>query len=280
MVLPIGALIKWIRGTALIYDPHELETERINLRGTSQKVSRFIERKLIYAADQTIVVSKSIQRWYKETYNLKNVFLLRNIPVYTKPDDQKSTLKEQLQISVDEILFIYQGLLMNGRSIGLYLEVFKRLDPVYHIVFMGYGPLEAEVQAAAGEHSNIHYQPAVSPEKIISYSSGCDIGLHVPENICLSYYYSLPNKFFEYIVADLPLIVSNFPDMSEIVGKYDIGWTVDVSEDALLDCIKSLDRNSIARKKKNLSACKASFTWQSEEKVLLEVYNGINQVKH
>ena len=57
MVLPVSVFIKWVKRARLIYDPHELETESIGLRGMAQKVSKIAERFFIRWVDSIIVVT-------------------------------------------------------------------------------------------------------------------------------------------------------------------------------------------------------------------------------
>jgi glycosyltransferase involved in cell wall biosynthesis len=96
------------------------------------------------------------------------------------------------------------------------------------------------VRKYASDFPNIHFHPAIKPSEILSYTCSADVGLSIIENSCLSYYYSLPNKFFEYIAAGVPVIASDFPDMSAIVNEHKVGWTVDVNEEALSNLIAKL----------------------------------------
>lgn len=273
MVLPAGVLIKPFRKSVLIYDAHELETERLGLHGIAKRISKMLERALMPFVNEMIVVSDSIGRWYAKKYNLSKVHVIRNIPYEEDIQTFKSSiLKDTFRIGPDELLFIYQGIIGRGRGIDIFLEVFSKLPVDKHMVFMGFGTEVDKIKEYAAKHPNIHFQPAVSPDQIKTYTSGADVGLHMAENVCLSYYYSLPNKFFEYIHCELPVIVSDFPDMSYIVNKYDCGWAIPVSADELYKKIMSLTIEEVQAKKANVRTCRLDYSWQNEEKKLAEIF--------
>jgi glycosyltransferase involved in cell wall biosynthesis len=276
-VLPVGILFKIFRKSRLVYDTHELETERSGLYGFSRLLSKVLERIMMPFVDQTIVVSESIGKWYERKYSIPKVHVVRNIPYGEDTRAFRSDiLKDTFKIRPDELLFIYQGILGRGRGIDIFLDVFSRLPKDRHMVFMGFGTDTEKVKAYAEKYPNIHFQPAVRPDQIKTYTSSADVGLHMAENICLSYYYSLPNKFFEYIHCELPVIVSDFPDMSAIVRKYDCGWAIPVDADSLYKKIMSLTKEEVLQKKANAQKCKLDYTWQNEEKKFAEIYNEIS----
>jgi glycosyltransferase involved in cell wall biosynthesis len=270
MMLPLAVVAKRVKKCKLIYDPHELETERLGLYGFGKKISKWIERKFIFSSDAIIVVSESILKWYTASYQLSNIFLIRNVPHFFQ-SKKSNVLREKFVIPNHQLIFIYQGLINEGRSIELYLRAFSKMDH-HHLVIMGYGPLEHLVIEYAGKFPNIHFQPAVKPSEVMDYTSSADIGLSLIENCCLSYYYSLPNKFFEYIMAEIPLVVSNFPDMADIVKLHDIGWPVDITEEHLVDTITSISEEQIGVKIGNLNKVKSQFTWENEESTLVKVF--------
>lgn len=276
MMLPVAVLLKRMRNCKLIYDPHELETERIGLSGLFQMFSKWTEKRLIRRADAVIVVSDSIHDWYRRTYGLDTVYTIKNIPQRTHPISS-NILKEKFKIPLDHQLFIYQGLISEGRSIELYLQVFSKLTTNKHLVVIGFGPMEPLVRGFASRFSNIHFHPPLSPSDILRYTCSADIGLSVIENSCLSYYYSLPNKFFEYIVAGIPLIASDFPDMSAPIEQHNIGWTVKVSEDCLYEKIQNLSSTDLEEKKNRIRKVRSLFAWENQESTLVEVFGGLDK---
>lgn len=273
MMLPLAVLLKGIKKAKLIYDPHELETERLGLQGLGQRISKVLERRLISICNATIVVSESIFKWYSSTYDITNVFLIRNVPNYFK-SDSSDILRNTFGIPHDEPIFIYQGLINEGRSIELYLSAFSKLEH-HHLVVMGYGPMTEMVKEHSLKYSNIHFQPGVKPSEVLKYTQGADVGLCLIENCCLSYYYSLPNKLFEYLMAEIPLVVSNFPDMASLVREHGIGWPINVTEEELTRVVKSISLDNILEKKAKLKIIKRQYSWEVEESKLQEIFRGL-----
>ena len=90
-----------------------------------------------------------------------------------------------------------------------------------------------------------------------------------------SYYYMLPNKFFENIQSETPVIVSDFPAVGTIVDQYEIGIKVDpeVPESiAAAICRMREDKEFYRTCKENLKQAKEELCWENEKKALLEAY--------
>jgi glycosyltransferase involved in cell wall biosynthesis len=273
--LPLGAILKMFVKAKLIYDAHELETETMALYGIRKILSKILERIFIYYTDQVIVVSHSIAKWYQNTYYLNNIHVIRNFPYRLDGEGNfPNVLRIDLNIRDDEMIFIYQGVLSRGRGIELLLNVFSELDKKRHVVFMGYGILEDIVKEYANNYSNIHFWPAVKPNEIIRYTMCADIGICLINNICLSYYYALPNKLFEYITSGLPVVVSDFPEMRKIIDDYKCGWKVLVDKKLLKALMENISWKEIEGKKCNVLKCRPRFCWEKEAGKLLHVYLG------
>jgi hypothetical protein len=79
--LPLGVALKFFkRNIKLVYDAHELETEKNTVDGFRKKLLKFLERRLIKSVDKVSVVSLSIVDWYEREYKIPKVYLIRNIP--------------------------------------------------------------------------------------------------------------------------------------------------------------------------------------------------------
>jgi len=272
-VLPVGVLLKKFGYIELlVFNAHELESEQSGHNYFVRSISKIIEKLCIYQVDEVTVVSPSIVRWYEETYGIENVHLLRNIPLTNEKQASESIYRELFTIPDDALVFVYQGAIGYGRGVDILLSVFGDSNCTHHLVFMGYGNFVDKVISASHEAKNIHYLPAVEPDEIIKYSSGADVGLCLIENVSLSNYFSLPNKLFEYLHSGLPVIVSDFPDMGDVVDTFDCGWSTRVEFDSVKKCISNLTHTSVLDKKNGVHVACAELNWDKEQHVLLSVF--------
>lgn len=272
-VLPLGVLLKRIHGAKLVYDTHELETETSASRGLRRYLSKVAERLLIRHVDEVSVVNETIAGWYRDEYGLPRVHVVRNVPpIRVGLPNRLGSLRKGLGIPSDSLIFLYQGVISDGRGIARLLEVFATGAPDRHVVFMGYGQLEDSVRTASARHSNIHLQPAVPPEQLASFTADADVGLSLIESISLSYYYCLPNKLFEYLSAGLPVIASDLPCMREVILKYRCGWTVSANGTSLATLVSTIGHADVQRLRPNALAVQDDYNWEREVPALLAMY--------
>lgn len=275
-ILPCAAILKLSRiAKNLVYDAHELETESASNRSPVRKwLARLVERNCLRFVDQTVVVNDTIADWYASTYPLPRPIVIRNTP--KRPDNvlfDSPILRNRLKIPQDDLIFIYQGDISEGRGIDALLSSFShRSLEGKHLVIMGYGSLVEQVRAFASQHRCIHYLPPVRPDEVIDYTCGADVGLSLILPICLSYEYCLPNKLFEYSIAGIPSIVSDLPVMGEFIDRYSAGWRVKPDSQSLLDFLQGLSRETVLAKKQAVRASCQQLGWHTEENNLFAIY--------
>jgi len=273
--LPLASILKFFYSSKLIYDTHELETEKRPSKLVNF-YNKVFERIFIRFVDYIITVSPSIAEWYRKKYKNKKVYIVKNVPVVTPEKSEGSyKLKRKFSIQENELLFIYQGQFEQGRFVKQLLGIFTEIDSKKHILFMGYGRLEEMIKEYVSKYENIHFHSAVPINEILKYTRGADVGISLTENICLSFYYTIPNKFFEYILSGVPVIASDFPDMGKLVDDYKFGWKVVPKYEEAKKLIESITREQVIEKRKKAIAARSQFGWHIEEKVLLSVYKEI-----
>ncbi|MCT7506075.1 glycosyltransferase family 4 protein [Aliarcobacter cryaerophilus] len=275
-LLPFGVFLKYLFKAKLVYDTHELETETNGGNGLRKKLAKFVEKTLIKKCDLIFVVSENIADWYAKEYDIRKPVVVKNAPRLL--DSKKNNhFRENLGIKDESIIVLYQGGLSKGRGVDLLLEAFKkREDDKVVIVFMGYGQLEEEIKNASKEKNNIFFHPAVDPDIVLEYTSSADIGISFIENTCLSYYYCLPNKLFEYAMAGLPVIVSNMKEMRELVEKYDMGIIVeDDKVNSMNNAIDKIVQSDIKQMKQNARRCAEENSWEKQEVKMINEYKRV-----
>ena len=91
-------------------------------------------------------------------------------------------------------------------------------------------------------YKNIYFHKAVSPDVLLDYTSSADFGISTIEDSCLSYRYCLPNKMFEYLMAGIPVIVSNLYEMKRLVESNMVGTVAkENTSDVLKEAIKEAE---------------------------------------
>jgi len=271
--LPIAVMIKKIynKNVKIVYDAHEYEIETYALKGFQKKIIKATEKLLIRHAHKVITVSDAIANEYVKLYNIDKPALVLNTPPY-KEVGKYDKFREAFGIE-GKTIFLYQGGLTKNRGIELLIEVFQTLDDESVMVFMGYGELDNYIEDVSKKSPNIFSHKAVSPEVLLEYTASADFGISTIEDSCLSYRYCLPNKLFEYIMAEVPLIVSNLPEMSKVVNGNNIG--VVVEKETTLGIKEAIEKAMLLDKelmKKNLKKVKSLHNWEEQEKVLLKLY--------
>lgn len=278
-VLPLGSIFKRSCNSHIIYSPHELETESIGLVGMRRFIMRFLEKSFIHSSEKVIVVGEYIANWYRKTYSLNNVHVVRNIPdIKYNLKEKSNLLKVKFAIPKDDILFINQGALKQYRNVDLLLDVFKELPSNYHIVFMGHGGMVPEIIKISNQYSNIHYKETVDAEDIFKWTSSADIGIHLGVNDCLSYVYANPNKIFEFLCSHLPIFINkNKPEMKNLIDKYNCGWGSGIDKKEIIYTIKSVTLDKLNEKKQGAVNSTVNLNWTTESKVLFNIFKNYSE---
>jgi glycosyltransferase involved in cell wall biosynthesis len=129
----------------------------------------------------------------------------------------------------------------------------------------------AEIISHATDCENIHYQPAVPADDIVSHTAGADIGVFITRSEALSYRYSLPNKFFEYAHAGLPILVSaNLSYLSELVASNSLGWSVPA--ESIAEKVRELVNIDLEPFRQQVRTFAADAVYERDAEVFRTVY--------
>lgn len=215
----------------LIYDSHELWAGSRDFLGNRKILSPFVRKLEKYLIQHYVDFVVSVNREIAELISYgKPSYVIHNIPHYQVGAYNRNYFYDRYSLSLNSKILLYLGGFSTGRGIEFLLRASKEIDSDIKVVFMGYGPLKAYMtdyirQNGLGDKCFVH--PAVLPSEVMKYVPAAHIGLSLIEPICTSYYYALPNKFWEYVIGGLPLITSDLPSMSTLVRRHFIGTTME-----------------------------------------------------
>ena len=253
----------------LIFDAHEMfpEVPEVAQRKFVKAVWTKIEDWIFPHLKQCYTVCQSIADIYNQKYKI-NMQVVRNIPFAQRQNEMQAA---PIDTQGKKIL-LYQGAVNVGRGIEWIIAALPYLDEfVFYVI--GDGDVLTELKAQVNRlHLNdrVVFTGQIPFEQLPAYTACADIGINLLENNGLNYYYSLPNRIFDYIRAEVPVLASDFPEIRRIVAHYDIGTLVDCYEPQFL---AETIRGMVDRKKNEagFAAANAELTWENESKVLLNI---------
>ncbi len=275
VVLPAGILIKIFTGCKLVYDAHELESQKSGQSRFSSRATFRLETLCWSRVDTIISVSESIIDWYIEHFGPKKHILVLNSPEVGEAEDHQDSsfdtgryFHEKYHIQDDEKIFVYLGILAPGRGIELCLEAFSDSAIRGHVVFIGYGALAELIEEYSLQHGNIHLHPPVPHDQVVNLVKSADCGLCLVENVSLSDYYCLPNKLFEYCFAGLSVLASNFPEISKLVDRYSLGMTCELDPEKIRESVVRF----IEEPPGHIQADLSELSWKVQAERLMQGY--------
>lgn len=272
--LLIGISLKKLCNAKLIYDAHELESNRNGLPHFFGKLIYTFEKYAWASVDGFITVSPSIRKWYEEQFGQKTSIVAYNSPEISNCKKYKKTyLRKKYKIPKSKKIFLYNGIIGPGRGIQSVLQAFQNKNINSHVVFLGYGEWVSQVQKAEMDHPKIHYHHAVPHNEVVAVSRNADFGLCLIENVSLSDFFSLPNKMFEYVFAGLQILASRFPDIQNLVKKHQLGVVCANDTKSIFKAIKKMEKTKWPKKIRNLN----ELSWRHQEIQILNLYKVINK---
>jgi glycosyltransferase involved in cell wall biosynthesis len=274
VVLPLAVLGKILTRAALIYDAHELESDRNGLAKHLRPVVRAVERCLWPFVDHFITVSYSIADWYGSAMGTKPHTVILNSPVISASEEvSPDYLRAKFSIPEKSPIFIYVGMLARGRGLDLLLSAFAREQTDGHLVFLGEGELSSKIRQLAKIQGNLHLHAPVTHDEVVSVVKSADVGCCLIENVSLSDYFCLPNKLFEYAFAGLPVLASDFPEIRRFVETYQCGVCTQLDDRSVAEAIRKL--SATFKEFRVPREGLADVSWEAQEQKLMDIYQAM-----
>lgn len=266
---------KWrFKKKPLIYDSHEVQTSRTGY--DSPWYERF-ERFFIKRMDAMMVENDTRAKYNEDLYGFYP-YVLHNYPTEQISEvTEKIDLHAMLDLPPEEKILLYQGGIQTGRGLDKLIEAYPKFKEGT-LVFIGDGRIKEELQQMVKERNleeGIRFIPKVPLEDLPKYTRNGYLGFQVLNNVCFNHYSASSNKLFEYMMAEVPVVACDFPEIKKVVEENEIGVTVDSHDpddiargvNYILDHPEERERFS-----KNCIPARRKYNWENEQENLLEVY--------
>lgn len=264
-ILPAWSIAR-LKGKKVVYDAHEWfpYCPEIVYRPFVHRFWLKIEQCIVPKVDAAYTVSQSIAEALSSQYQL-DFGLVRNMPI------QRIATKTK-----GEPYILYQGALNVGRGLEQMISAMSQIDiPLY---IAGTGDIEDALRQQVMDmnlQGRIQFLGQLTPDELWKFTQNAYLGLNLLENLGQSYYYSLSNKFFDYIQAGVPQVTMNFPEYKILNEEYEVAVLLEnLDLDQLIKAILQLvdDEHLYSRLKANCLIAKEIWNWEQEQLSLCKIY--------
>lgn len=262
-----------VRGKKLVFDAHEhfTEMEEVVHRPVVRSVWKSIERCCVPFVSGGYTVSRTIADTFEKEYSIM-IQVIRNMAVYDPAFIPRDNF-EGKQI-------LYQGAVNYGRGLFDLVKAMQNIDA--RLVICGQGPAFESLQLLANNlelAEKIAFKGFVRPDDLLEITRSSSLGITLFEANGKSNYYSLANRYFDYVQAGIPQLAMNYPEYAGLNSQYEVATLIDrVEPDLICEALNKMLNQRSYYETMRLSACKARamWNWQQEEEKLWQFYAALS----
>jgi glycosyltransferase involved in cell wall biosynthesis len=236
--LPTAAAVARCCDAKLVYDSHELETDRnVAYPAVVRWWRAFLERTLITRTHAVVTVSESLGRHLAETYRIREPTIVENVhrsdPMQAS---RQGDVRQAAQIDPTADLAVYIGALVPNRGIEQTIQALTH-DPALYLAVVGpdANGTARHLRALAeqlGVGGRVSFHPPVPPQEVSAFVATASVSVLPIQNTCLSYDYCFPNKLMESVYAGLPLAVARLTELRRFIDRFGCGELMDEADPA------------------------------------------------
>lgn len=241
----------------LIYDIYDYYADCHNLGF----LRSFIEKKdieIINYADYVLLCTEK----RKEQINKANP--KRIVIIHNSPEIIKNTNRNEKKNGNNIINVGYFGILQDDRLlIEISREIIKNSNIIFHVG--GFGKYEEYFKNLANNYSNIKFYGTLTYSEVIEKEKKCDVLFATYNPEIKNHKYSAPNKVYESMALNLPVVVCNGTGIDEMVIDEKIGEVINYDAKEFVEAVNKLNT-------KNNMKCneifETKYSWQIMESKL------------
>lgn len=268
-ILPVYYVSR-IRGLRRLYDAHELfcEMKEIASRPRVYRVWKWIERHTVSHFPLAYTVNQPIADTFKKLYGT-DFAVVRNMPFRDAEPPMDPALKTAPY-------FLYQGAVNEGRSFETLIPAFREVNAPLWIC--GDGNFLEQAKALVRQHGleeKVLFKGKFLPEELRRITRNAWAGITLFDAKGQSNYYSLANRFFDYIQAGIPQLCVDYPVYRELNNLHETAvLTSNLDPDSIARQLNRLlsDRDLYAHLQQAAAAARSEWNWEVEEQKLLTFF--------
>jgi glycosyltransferase involved in cell wall biosynthesis len=281
--LPVAFKAAQATGAKLAYDAHELFSEIDNpwiriRRGHWRRA----ERNLLPHCLLATTVNEFIADEMAKRYGVHAPEVLYNAPrkpTGFDPSNRHPYLRKRLGLPPETRIVLYQGWMAEGRGLEELIEGAAHLrEQNAVLVLMGYGDYKPQLQELTSRHGLddvVCFLDPVPQSDLVAYCASATVGVIPYRPVDLNNYYSSPNKLFDFIQAQTPILANDLPFLRKVVAGRDIGMAAEMTTaesvgEAMVAILSRLDDAETAgRWARNLREAAELYNWEHEAEKLV-----------
>lgn len=270
-------LTAFIFNKKLVYDSHEyfLGVPEIQNRYFVKKVWSSIESFIFPRLKYVFTVNESISDLYFKDYKIRPL-VIRNLP--NKSSLIKVKSKKDLGLPKDKKLVILQGSGINvDRGAEELLEAISIQDDFFLSV-VGKGDVVDKLKKRCLQSdlaNKVLFVPTLPYDQMMQYTINSDVGVSLDKSNNTNYQFSLPNKIFDYVKAEIPFVSTNLVEIRKIAEQYYTGVLISSLKPEII--IEGLNKAIALKASKNFIAnvtkMNSTLDWESESVSLVKTYD-------
>ena len=278
-------MLAGIPAAKIVYDSHELFFDRQPT--DSPKIVKW--RKYVFERMQEkayagriatiITVSDSIADHMMAKWKVRRPIVVRNAV------DLRSLGKKGAHFQIaNKKIVVHSGNITFGRHLPELVAALSFLPEDIALVLMGEAreyilTTLLKIANSNGVDRRLIIQTPVSLQDVIPTLEQADLGAVLFTQDALNYKLGLPNKFFEYVAAGLPIVVGRAQEIAAIVREYNLGVVCDETNPrAIAAAIQEvLDPENYDRFRSNAKAAREVLNWEHEEQTLVKLYQALDR---
>lgn len=273
-IAPVLLATRW-RNKKRVYDAHELFTEmkEVVTRPFIHQCWLAIERWAVPHFPQGYTVNTFISQELQRRHGV-HYSVIRNLPV---KKEQRLTANEY---AIGTPFLLYQGAVNEGRSFETLIPAMQQIEVPLWIC--GDGNFMQQVKTLVATHQvadKVIFKGMVTPKELAQITPQATIGLTLFEATGLNQYYSLANRFFDYMMAGIPQICVNYPEYAAINKQYEIAVLINDTQPATIaNAVNKLLTDAVTYKRLQ-EQCKLAANdlhWQAEANKLIQFYENLS----